>query len=62
MSTAKTYCWIGNDGGWKIGRKTDICGKPGRVQMQDYHSGVVSLVQSRKIKLYPQSPIPEPTK
>jgi hypothetical protein len=61
VSDPKTFCWIGDDGGWKVGRIAwpgpGMC-----LLMRLYHTGDLLLVDQGLLKPYPQSPIQEPTK
>ena len=62
MIAAKTYCWIGNDGGWKVGRKVWNFFDCDCTIMRLYHTGEIVIVDPCDLQPYPQSPIPEPTK
>lgn len=65
----KTYKWIGPNGGWRVGRCAEIDGdlliaitgeRGPAILMREYHTGVLSLVDSWALSEYPSEPIPEP--
>ena len=54
------YYWIGADGGWKIGRDTEICLDDDMTIMVRWHTGEIEPVPLDALARYPTEPIDEP--
>jgi len=67
VMTGRRLCWVGSDGGWKVGTSMHVEGSvrpigdgEGNVLIRHKHTGELEYVPLSHLKDYPMEPIPEP--